>query len=377
MKKVLKRFLQLFFALIFLLVFIGVLFVSFSPQFGGKPTEQDTANYQKTGHYQDGIFVNLIPTTMDMSFKNIKNTLKQYWDGVPNQRPDFYIPVDKIDSTKLVNDKQVTRLIWFGHSAFLLQVEGQTILLDPMLSDVPAPHPWLGGQRYNKIKPLEIEEIPAVDAIIISHDHYDHLDYESIEKLKDKTRHFYVPLGVGAHFLAWGIAPERIHEMDWWQEIKHENLTLAFVPSRHFSGRGLTDRNTTLWGSWVIAGDNHNFYFSGDGGYGPHFKAIGDKYGPFNLAMIECGQYNQNWSQIHMMPEESAQAAVDLKAQLMMPIHWGAFTLSLHSWTDPIIRVREKAKALHMPLIAPRIGQEIKLDETLPPLELWWENKNM
>ena len=184
-----------------------------------------------------------------------------------------------------------------------------------------------------------------------------------------------MPLGVGAHFLAWGVPEESIHEFNWWDEIQHEGLKIAFAPARHFSGRGLTNRNSTLWGSWIITGQTHNIYFSGDGGYGPHFKEIGAKYGPFDFAMLECGQYNPNWVQIHMMPEETAQAAVDLQAKLMMPIHSGAFALSLHSWTDPIERVTKKAAELNMPLIAPKIGQEVNLHEPVIALEEWWVRK--
>jgi L-ascorbate metabolism protein UlaG (beta-lactamase superfamily) len=240
-----------------------------------------------------------------------------------------------------------------------------------MLGEVPAPHPWLGGKRFSKELPIEIEQLPQIAAILISHDHYDHLDYESIQKLKDKTGQFYVPLGVGAHFRAWGVPAEKIHELAWWEEINHENLLFAFAPARHFSGRGFT-RNNTLWGSWIIKGPKDNIYFSGDGGYADHFKTIGEKYGPFDFAMLECGQYNPNWAQIHMMPEETVQAAIDVKTKLMMPIHWGAFKLALHPWTDPIERVTKAAQARKMPIIAPKIGQAVYVGATPMAMENWW-----
>ena len=216
-----------------------------------------------------------------------------------------------------------------------------------------------------------MENLPHIDAIIISHDHYDHLDYPSIAALQSKTDVFMVPLGVGAHFEAWGVKKENIFEMDWWDEVVYKGLTFALAPSRHFSGRGFA-RNETLWGSWIIQSDDESIYFSGDGGYGPHFKEIGEKYGPFDLAMMECGQYNELWGQIHMMPEETAQSAIDVNAKKMMPIHWGMFQLALHSWTDPIERVSKKAKELNVPMIAPKVGEVFTL-QTQGVAE-WWKN---
>ncbi|MGB1004826.1 MAG: MBL fold metallo-hydrolase, partial [Salibacteraceae bacterium] len=201
-------------------------------------------------------------------------------------------------------------------------------------------------------------------------------DYGSIQKLKSKTNMFFVPLGVGAHFMEWGINESQITEMNWWETNRLDNMEFSFTPSRHFSGRGLTDRNTTLWGSWVIKGKNENLFFSGDGGYGPHFKKIGEKFGPFDLALIECGQYNEKWSQIHMMPEQSAQAGLDLKAMFIMPIHWGAFTLAMHSWTDPVIRIKVKAEELGIPIITPKIGGQIEIKALDNPKyqKEWWVN---
>jgi L-ascorbate metabolism protein UlaG (beta-lactamase superfamily) len=308
-----------------------------------------------------------------MNASKMMSTMLEFIKGVPNSRPDFDIPLQRIDSLAITEWDESASLVWFGHSAFLLKMDGKNILIDPMFGDVPAPHPWLGKKRYSNGLPIEIEKLPAIDAILISHDHYDHLDYGSIQKLKDKTSAFYVPLGVGAHFLKWGVPAEKIHELAWWDETHLNSIKLVFAPARHFSGRGLGDRFSTLWGSWIIKGSNENIYFSGDGGYGPHFKEIGDKYGPFDFAMMECGQYNENWKDIHMMPEETAQAAVDVKANYMMPIHWGAFTLALHSWTDPVERVSKKANELEVSLLIPQIGERIIVDSTLSrSTEQWW-----
>ena len=359
-----------------LLVFVvvgGLLFVNISPEFGGKPTSEQKDSYHQSGHYTDGKFANLITTSMDMRFGTMVSILGDYLRGIPNGRPDASLPVEKVDSLAIANRSDtVTQLTWFGHSAVLLEIDGKKVLLDPMLGEVPAPHPWLGGKRFSDELPIVIEQLPAIDAVLISHDHYDHLDYGSVQKLKAKVKDFYVPLGVGAHLRAWGVAEAAIHELDWWDETQHDHLRLAFTPSRHFSGRGLTDRNATLWGSWVIQGTQDTLYFSGDGGYGPHFAEIGERYGPFDLAMIECGQYDERWAQIHMMPEESAQAAVDVRARRMMPIHWGAFQLALHAWTDPAERVTVKATELNMPMTTPRIGEAVVLDRASYPNLKWW-----
>lgn len=350
------------------------MFTNLSPQFGKDPSPEKKNQYEKSPNFKEGKFHNLIPTSMDMDFWKAVKMLPKFFAGTPNSRPDFELPVVKVDSLDLVNSPSPTQLIWFGHSAFLLQLDGKNILLDPMFGEVPAPHPLLGRSRYSKELPIEVEKLPEIDMILFSHDHYDHLDYGSIQKLKSKTKIFLVPLGVGSHLEHWGVEPSKIKEIDWWQEISHEELFFAFTPSRHFSGRGLGNRFSTLWGSWVIKGQVDNIYFSGDGGYGPHFTEIGEKYGPFDFAMMECGQYNENWKEIHMMPEETAQAGIDIRAKTIMPIHWGAFTLAMHSWTDPVERVLEKSKELNLPVVIPKIGQFIEFKENNLPQETWWIN---
>jgi L-ascorbate metabolism protein UlaG (beta-lactamase superfamily) len=360
-------------SIILFITLVGVLFVNLSPEFGEEPSDSDKNEYTKTGYYKEEKFINLIPTSVDMSFKKMISTMSEFLKEDKSRKPQVNIPVLKLDSTRIAKNDKTTKLTWFGHSAFLLEIDGKKILLDPMFGEVPAPHPLLGGKRFNKDLPLSIEKLPEIDALIISHDHYDHLDYGSIIKMKSKVLDFYVPLGVKAHLISWGIPKDKIHEMAWWDEEYKDGLMFAFAPSRHFSGRGLTNRNSTLWGSWIIKGVKDNVYFSGDGGYGEHFKEIGEKYGPFDIGMIECGQYNENWEQIHMMPEESAQAAIDIKAKLMIPIHWGTFSLSLHSWTEPVERVLIKAKELNIPITTPKIGEPILLKSNKFPQGHWWE----
>lgn len=371
MFKFLRMFVFIFGVIILIVLIFGAFFIYLSPQFGGKPSKQELREFELTGYFSNGKFENQVETKMDMSLNNIKGMMKDYIKGNPNKIPDIDIPVVSIDSMA-VDTFQENRLIWFGHSAFLLQLDGQNILIDPMLGECPSPHPWLGPKRYNKILPIQIEKLPKIDAVIISHDHYDHLDYSSIIKLKDKTTAFYVPLGVAAHLRAWKISNEKIHQLKWWDSRNQNGIEFVFVPSRHFSGRGVADNSSTLWGSWVIKGQQQRIYFSGDSGYGPHFKSIGEKYGPFDFAMMECGQYNKRWANIHMFPEESAQAACDVKARIMMPIHWGAFTLALHDWNDPVKRVVRKANELNIPITVPLIGQSISLDKISQEIDPWW-----
>ncbi len=361
-------------SIVVLLLVVGVLFLNLSPQFGGSPSKEQKEEFAKLAYYKDGKFSNLTPTDMDLSTREMIQMLPKFFKNDPNRSPQFDVPIELVDSLELVIPKVPDRLVWFGHSAFLLQIDGKNILIDPMFGRVPSPIPFMGNPRYYDRLPIEVEKLPFIDLIVISHDHYDHLDYESIQKLKDKTKQFYVPLGVGAHFEKWGVNQKDIKEFEWWEEAQFEGLEMAFTPSRHFSGRGLGDRFNTLWGSWVIKSLEYNIFFSGDSGYGPHFKEIGQKYGPFDFAMLECGQYNLKWQDIHMAPEETAMAGVDVKAKVGMPIHWGAFTLAFHSWTDPVERVTKKARELDLPLAIPKIGEFINLNNLQEFQDKWWEN---
>ncbi len=361
-------------SIVLLLVIVGFLFVTFSPEFGGTPSDKDKERYDRLSYFDQGKFSNIIETDMSMGFVEGIKLLPEFFKNDPSREPDFEIPVNLVDSLDLVKNGSPDRMVWFGHSAFLLQLDGKNILIDPMLGNVPSPIPVLGRPRYSDKLPIEIEQLPEIDLIIISHDHYDHLDYGSISRLKEKTKTFFVPLGVGAHLKKWGVGDKKIKEFEWWQEGSLNSISFVFAPARHFSGRGLGDRFNTLWGSWIIQNEKRNIFFSGDGGYGPHFKQIGEKYGPFDFAMLECGQYNKRWKDIHMSPEETAMAGVDVNAKVGMPIHWGAFTLALHSWTDPVVRVNRKAGELGLPLTIPEIGEYIHLDNLKTINNPWWEN---
>lgn len=374
LKKYFKRMLLTILALVGAIFLIYFLFVNFYPSFGGDLSKERHQLYASSNNYRDGKFVNKKDVPKELGFSaTLKVARKFFFTKVPNARPSKAIAVQKIDSLSIANYDGDTRLIWFGHSAFLLQIKKKNILIDPMLSAVPAPHPLLGSRRFSKELPIAIAALPKIDAVIISHDHYDHLDYESIQQLKNSVGHFYTPLGVGVHLEAWDVPKEKITELDWWQEVIFEELKFVCTPAQHFSGRKFSNSQSTLWSSWVIQSLEENIFFSGDSGYGEHFKEIGNKYGPFDFAMMECGQYNESWPDIHMFPEETAQAGIDLKAKAIMPIHWGGFKLALHSWTDPIERVQKEAKTLGIPLVTPKIGAPIQLKALELDSDIWWE----
>ena len=374
-KKKIIRVSYIILSLITLLIIIGVLFINLSPQFGGLASKQQQELFSKSKHYKDGKFLNNGGIKMEMSLKDSFKAMWILFKSNSKAEPNKNIAVQKVDSISIANYNSKTRFIWFGHSTFLLQTKGKNLLIDPMFGDVPAPNPLLGNKRFSNELPIEIEKLPSIDAVLITHDHYDHLDYESIQKLKDKVKLFFTPLGIGIHLLKWGVEKERIIELDWWEEIKFDDLTIRCTPAQHFSGRGISDREKTLWCSWIIQSDDENLFFSGDSGYASHFKEIGEQYGPFDFAFMECGQYNNLWPLVHMLPEETAQAGLDIKAKKMMPIHWGAFKLASHSWTEPVERISKKAKELNVDLVIPKIGEIIEIglndSEEIYP---WWRN---
>lgn len=369
MKKTLKIVRRTAIALVLLIVlimFAAVVFVNMAPQFGLPPKGDHLKSISQSPNFQNGRFVNLIPTGLG-PFSEMMKTLPEMLSG--GGEPVDDLPTRFGQNNELPTDS-LCFVTWYGHSSFLIEMDGQRILIDPMFSEYPSPVSF-GTRRFKYQQPIDIELLNDIDVVIISHDHYDHLDYGTIRALADKTNHFYTALGVGSHLQHWGIDKSRITELDWWQQAEAGPLQLAACPSRHFSGRGLTDRWKTQWASWVIKGSKHNLYFSGDGGYGPHFKEIGQRFGPFDFAMMECGQYFRVWKEIHLMPEESVQAGTEVGAALLMPIHWGAFKLAPHHWKDPVERFKAESRRLNVPYVHPFIGERFCLGRDYPQTE-WW-----
>ncbi len=346
---------------------LGVfIFVRTAPQIGRAPSGEHLERISRSPNHADGSFHNLIETHMG-SFGEMMGTMPEFLFG-KGQSPQDSLPVQFDEQANTIDS--LCQVTWYGHSAFLIEMHDMRILIDPILGPKASPVSF-GSKRFPNKEPIPLDELTDIDAVILSHDHYDHLDYPTIKKLDGEIAHFYTALGVGSHLKHWGISEDRITELDWWDSASAGPIDLIACPARHFSGRGVTDRNKTQWASWVIKSEDHNIYFSGDGGYGPHFKEIGDQYGPFDFAMLECGQYNEAWEAIHMMPEQSVQAGLDVQAKLSMPIHWGAFKLSIHSWTEPIERFKAAAQENNLPVIHPLIGERFAIGVDYPRSE-WW-----
>lgn len=350
-----------------------VYFFYFSPRAGMAPEGARLERVLASPHFHDGEFQNPVNTTLNGQGGGHMASAMYDWlfNGV-QRAPEDPLPVEFTEKVDLSGFSDTTiSVTWFGHSTVLISIEGRTVLFDPMFSESAAPIPYL-GQRFPVEREFNINALPALDAVVISHDHYDHLDHESVAALAEKSKRFFVPLGVGAHLESWRIPPGKITELDWWESFEFAGLTFSATPARHFSGRGLPASNSTLWASWVIVGEKRRVFFSGDSGYFPGFKKIGERFGPFDLCMIECGQYSENWPEVHMAPEESVRANVDLAGALLMPIHWGAFDLSLHAWNEPPQRMLAAAQQQNARVALPKIGQTFTVDS--PPQERWWES---
>ncbi|AMO55170.1 hydrolase [Endozoicomonas montiporae] len=286
-------------------------------------------------------------------------------DATPSQT----IPVEPL-TLSAMEKLEGTLAVKLGHSSILLRLNEGYWLMDPVFSERASPVQWAGPKRFHEA-PIELEALPDLEGVIISHDHYDHLDKDTILKLENRVKQFYVPLGVGKLMQTWGVAEDKITELDWWESALHGDIKLVATPAQHFSGRGLMDRNKTLWASWVIMTDSERFFFSGDSGYFDGFKTIGDRYGPFDLTFIETGAYHQEWANIHMFPEESVQAHKDLRGKWMVPVHNATFDLALHAWYEPLERVIAAGKKHNQQVLTPKFGEILQL-ESPEPRKPWW-----
>lgn len=348
----------------------STLFLQHYPMFGKTPNAKKRLDYQGSPNYEKNKFKNIYPTTMGSDLQSLGSIIRDYTRKIPNLTPSLPLPMQSFKWDNHSHNQ--ARVTWFGHSTVFLELHGKTIFIDPMLGRSPSPFPQIGGKRYSQDLPFDKEDIPFIDIVLYSHDHYDHLDYDSVNLLKNKVGQFIVPLGVGSRLEGWGVPTGKINELDWWDAIEHSGIQFISTPARHFSGRSLFDQNSTLWTSWVIQSGETNIFYSGDSGYGPHFKEIGAQYGPFDFTMIECGQYDDRWADIHLTPEETVQAHLDVNGKLMMPIHWSAFTLAFHEWTDPIERVTKAAIERGVAITTPVIGQSIVVGAEEYPSEQWW-----
>jgi len=268
--------------------------------------------------------------------------------------------------------------IRFGHSTVLLKIEGEYWLTDPVFSDSLGPVYFMGVERFHDV-PLPISELPEIKGVLISHNHYDHLDKRTIEALHKKTEHFYVPLGNGQYLVDWGVDPGKITELDWWESANVGDLNIVATPANHLSGRVLIDQNQALWSSWVLHSKTQRVFFSGDGGYSEIFKEVGERYGPFDLTLMENGSYDQSWEKEHLMPEQTVQAHIDLKGNVLMPIHNSTFDLAFHTWNEPLDSVSLLSKEKGINLVTPKIGVPVTIDNGAHEYamlngQLWWKS---
>lgn len=345
-----------------------IVFYNWYPPFGARASR---AKFTDSPNFRKRKFVNTSPTPLDFDAGGVLSLAKQELGTHPNRKPRSPLQLRKPDFAAMKASSK-PQFIWLGHSTFIVWIGGKVLLFDPVFSKRTSPFWGFGPARFSGAPQLTVADLPPIDAVIISHDHYDHLDYNAIRSLRSKSKHFFVPLGVGAHLSKWGVKKHAISELDWWDEATFGGIQFICTPSRHFSGRSLTDRYATLWASWVIRAEGVSLFFSGDSGYGPHFAEIGKKYGPFDLTMMECGQYDALWPHVHMMPEQTVQAHRDLRGKTMVPMHWGAFVLALHDWTDPIERVLAAAKETDEKVATPQIGEMVAIEEAHLPMSQWW-----
>ncbi len=350
--------------------------MSLFPVLGKAPAGLRLQRIRRSSNYNGKNFQNLVDTPVSREGVSMFKMLRDLSKRPANTAPPKPIPSIHTDLQNLPDGE--ASLVWFGHSSYLLKIDKVHILVDPVFSGNASPVS-IFAKAFPGSNVYGVKDMPAtIEAVLLTHDHYDHLDYKTILELKTRTNHFYTSLGVGAHLEYWGIEPEKITELDWWESTTLGDLTLTATPGRHFSGRSLK-RGGAIWSAFVLQASlsdhsraGYRLFLGGDSGYEQHFKTIGDRFGPFDLAILECGQYNENWPYIHMMPEETVQAAKDLKATTLMPVHWGKFTLAMHPWDEPVRRVTAAAARAGLPITTPRIGEIVRINQHYPN-EAWYD----
>ena len=357
----------------------GVFFhLSGCEQFGALPSGDRYLQIQKSENYNlaEEKFVNLEedsvltgPGFWDNPGENWNNN---FFFNNNQTRPGGLLPESK---TPLPADFHVSsdniKFVWLGHSTILASIDGKVVLFDPIFSNAASPVSLVVKRFQPPV--IDLASLPKIDIVVISHDHYDHLDMETIKQLHDRDISFVVPLGLGAHLEHWGVSAQKITELDWWEETEIDGLNLICTPSQHFSGRrGPYKEKRSLWASWLVKSPSQSVYFSGDSGYADHYRQIGERYGSVDLVFMDSGQYNARWRHVHNMPEEAVQAVLDMDGQLLVPIHWGMFTLSMHDWFEPPVRVLAEAARLDVRVLTPLLGQLVDVSD-MPENDEWWE----
>ena len=343
------------------------------PQFGAAMSGARLERAKANANYRDGRFVNLQPETPTSTGAMFDYLVRQF-SGDEVRVPSAPLPVLAVEPTALATAPPSSglRAFWIGHASVYVEVDGLRLLLDPVFAERVSPIS-IGPKRFHP-PPIALADLPKIDAVLISHDHYDHLDMETVQRLAARGTRFFVPLGIGAHLERWGVPLAQIDEMEWWQRKTLGGVEFICTPTRHYSGRGLGDRSATLWSSWSVLGPRHRFFYSGDTGYGTHFQDIGARLGPFDLAFVKIGAYGPgpSWVDIHMPPEQSVQAHQDVRARRMFPVHWSTFNLAYHDWDEPIRRTVAEARRAGVELVTPRLGEWVDADRDFASTP-WWE----
>jgi L-ascorbate metabolism protein UlaG (beta-lactamase superfamily) len=328
------------------------------------------ADHSASPQHRGGRFRNKVPTPPT----GLAKSLKLIWNLLLH-KPRTTVPAAPIEVQALTRahlleapDRSLYRL---GHSTVLLKLRGDFWITDPVFAERASPFQWAGPKRFHA-PPIALEELPPLKGVILSHNHYDHLDRATVLALAATTEHFLTPLGVGDTLIAWGVPAHKVQQLDWWQTTQVDGLRFAATPAQHFSGRGVRDTNATLWASWVVIDDDLRVFFSGDTGYFDGFKAIGERFGPFDVTFMETGAYDPQWPHVHMQPEQSLQAHLDVQGRVMMPIHNGTFDLAMHPWFEPFERITALAQAQGVQLATPVIGERLDLQQPQAG-QPWWK----
>ncbi len=371
--KILKKTMLTILTVCALLIAALLVFVNF-PKFGKTPSGQRLERIRKSPHYRDGAFQNLHDTPSLSEGASYFGVLKEFiFADKIRVKPTDTLPSVKTNLRQFKPSENV--LVWFGHSSYYMQIDGKKILVDPVLSGAASPIPsttrsFPGTDAYHP------EDFPDIDYLFISHDHWDHLDYNTLMTMKPRIGKIITGLGTGEHLETWGFDTARVVEMDWYEEKDlGEGFKVSAVPARHFSGRGL-QRNKSLWTSFALQTPTQKIFIGGDSGYDTHFEEAGKKFGGFDLAILENGQYDKSWKYIHMQPDEVLKAAKDLRATRLFPVHSSKFALGNHSWDEPLKRITELNRKEPLPLVTPMIGQPVYLNDTSQPFSMWWQGLN-
>ena len=355
------------------LVLAVVLFMQ-QEKFGKRPSGTRLEVIKKSPNYRDGAFQNINETPNFAEDVNFFTAMRGFLFGKDKRNvPADEIPSVKTDLKQFDPSKDV--LIWFGHSSYFMQIDGKRFLVDPVFSGAASPVPF-NTKAFKGANSYTVDDLPEIDYLFISHDHWDHLDHQTVKKLIPKVKKVVTGLGTGEHLEYWGYDPAILIEKDWNETIPLEDSFVAYsTPARHFSGRGFK-RDQALWTSWVLQTPSMKVYLGGDSGYDTHFADIGEKFGPFDLAILENGQYNRMWKHIHLMPGEMLKATRELKAKALLPVHSGKFSIAMHAWDEPLKSVTQEMKGSGIKLITPMIGEEVRLKDSSQVFKEWWKGLN-